>query len=92
MKNLKIDLPDSLMPDEEFREMAKLRDKEYKRLYILLMENAEDITPTEAIAIIAKVHVEHLALMVGTKVTEYDKQILCGVLERYITSIVFVEK
>lgn len=92
MKHLKVELPDFFKPDEEFAKMAKVREAEYKRMYKLLIDNADDITPTEAIAIIANIHTEYISLMIGEHVTEYDKQQLRGVLERSIASVVFVEK
>lgn len=92
MKYSKVELPDFFKPDDDFIETAKGREREYKRMYKLLMDCADNITPTEAIAIIANIHVEYVALLIGTHVTEYDKQLLRGVLERSIASVVFVEK
>ena len=51
----------------------------------------EGITASQAIYVIAKVNAERLALMIGVSLTDYDKDVLMGVIERQIVRKVFIE-
>lgn len=88
----KIDLPDGLMPEEVLYENAKKIDDAYREMYKhLSVVMAGEATTTEIIVLMAQFFTERLALLVGENLTDYDKNILRGVLERHIAEIVFVE-
>lgn len=86
-----LDLPDFMMPDDELQRESKRLVVEYKRLFKLIMEGIDGISQADAVHIIAQMRMEHIALMVGPDMTEYDRTILLGVIERYITGILIKE-
>lgn len=92
MKYRDIMLPEELLPDEEFIENAKEIEASYAEAYNALMNGGcEGITASQAIYVIAKVNAERLALMIGVSLTDYDKDVLMGVIERQIVKKVFIE-
>ena len=93
MDNIKkVELPDGLMPDEHLYKNAKKIDNNYNDMFINLRKLAPDAKAVEIIAIMAQYFAERLALLVGDNINDYDKNILRGVLERHIISVVFIEK
>ena len=86
----KIEVPKELMPSEEMVKMAEESDKKYETLYNTILKETEGATPTTSIALIAAVRSEQVALMIGAKLTDYDKKILRGIIERYVAGIVFM--
>ena len=91
MKYRNIILPDDLMPDEEHIENARRIEEEYVELYELLMKDCENATPSSVIYLMAKMNAEVLALMIGASLTDHDKDVLMGVIERQIVKKVFIE-
>lgn len=91
MKYRDITLPEELLPDKEFIENAKEIEDSYTEAYKALMDGCEGITASQAIYVIAKVNAERLALMIGVLLTDYDKNVLMGVIERQIIKKVFIE-
>lgn len=86
-----VDLPDELLPTDEEKEQAKEVDETYAKLYELLLSDVKGMTPSDAIATIASVKRERVALCIGSKLPEHDKDVLQGVIERYIAGQVFYE-
>lgn len=88
----KIELPDELKPTPKMYEMAKQIDKEfYKKMYKMLLDNEEHMTPKDAIDILVEMTALKIALQIGMGLTEYDVGILRGVIERHIASILYLE-
>ena len=86
-----IDLPSELLPSETDMELAKKIDESYLPLYEMLLKEVKGMTPSDAIATIAGVKREQIALGIGSKLSNYDKDVLQGVIERYISEMVFYE-
>ena len=90
----KIHLPEELMPDEDFNEMAKQQDEEYRRLYRVVRDNIEcddEYSATAAIAVLAEFTTMRVAMLIGEDLSDYDISLLRGVIERHIAQVVFVE-
>lgn len=93
MPSPKIDLPEDLMPDEDFVEMGKKNNEQYKKLYAAIkdgMESDED-TSAAAILILAEFTARRVAALIGEGLSDYDYGVLRGLIERHITSVVFKE-
>ena len=82
MKYRNIILPEELMPGEEYTESGKRAEEGYALVYKTLLNECEGATADDVIYIIAKVNAERLALMIGTSLTDHDKDVLMGVIER----------
>lgn len=77
---------------EDYEELAKEIDKEYKSLYDELKAKHEDnFSPTAMIRTLTKFKSEQVASLIGDKLSDYDKKILSGVIERHIAGVVFTE-
>lgn len=85
----RIEVPEELLPGEELQVEAKAIDESYKKLYDELLKMPGEYRPTDIIDLIASVRVGHVSLMIGAKLTDYDKKVLHGLIERYVAGIVF---
>lgn len=87
----RIEVPEELLPGEDLKEEAREMDETYKKLYDELLKVSDKYRPTDVIDLIASVRAGQIALMIGSKLTDYDKQVLHGLIERYVASRVFSE-
>lgn len=85
----RIEVPEELMPSEELKVEAKVIDESYKKLYDELLKMPGEYRPTDIIDLIASVKTGHISLMIGARLTDYDKKTLHGLIERYVAGIVF---
>lgn len=85
----RIEVPEELLPSDELRVEAEAIDESYKKLYEELLKMPGEYRPTDIIDLIASVRTGHISLMIGAKLTDYDKKILHGLIERYVAGIVF---
>lgn len=77
---------------EDYEVIAKEIDEEYKNLYDKLKaDRADDFSPTAMIRTLTKFKSEQVASLIGYKLSDYDKKILSGVIERHIAGVVFTE-
>lgn len=91
MKYRDIILPEELMPGEEYIERGKMAEEGYVEAYKTILSDCKEATASDAIYIIAKVNTEKLALTIGTSLSDHDKDVLMGVIERQIVKKVFFE-
>lgn len=85
----RIEVPEELMPSKELQAEAEVVDESYKKLYDELLKMPGEYRPTDIIDLIASVRTGHISLMIGAKLTDYDKKTLHGLIERYVAGIVF---
>ena len=89
MKFRDIVLPEELAPDEEMIISAKEQDELYETMYEQLRKDDKNATASDVIGLLAKIRAEQVALMIGSNLRDYDKEILMGVIERHIARRVF---
>ena len=89
MKFRDIELPDELMPSEDMVQSAKEQDEFYETMYEQLRKDDNDATASDVIGLLAKIRVEQVALLIGSNLRDYDKEILMSIIERHIAGRVF---
>ena len=89
MKYRDIEIPEELLPDNSWIESAKSLDDNYVETYEALEGATQNASASDIIGLMAKVNTEKIALMIGADLRDYDKEILMGVIERYIAGKVF---
>lgn len=87
----KIEIPEELLPGKDLKEFAEYTDRTYKELHDALLRETEGATSIDIIELIATVQTEKIALIIGKNLSEYDKKVIYGVVERYIAGIVSSE-
>lgn len=85
----RIEVPEELLPGEDLKNEGKKMDDAYRKLYEELLKVSDKYRPTDVIDLIASVRTGQIALLIGADLTDYDKQILHGLIERYVASKVF---
>ena len=85
----RIEVPEDLLPGDELKEEGKRLDETYKKLYDELLKVSDSYRPTDVIDLIASVRTGQIALLIGANLTDYDKKILHGIIERYVAGVVF---
>lgn len=85
----RIEVPEELLPGEDLKNEGKKMDDAYRKLYEELLKVSDKYRPTDVIDLIASVRTGQIALLIGSDLTDYDKQILHGLIERYVASKVF---
>lgn len=85
----RIEVPEDLLPGDELKEEGKRLDETYKKLYDELLKVSNNYRPTDVIDLIASVRTGQIALLIGANLTDYDKKILHGIIERYVAGVVF---
>lgn len=88
----KIELPDELKPSKAMYENAKKIDEHYyKKMYEMLIKSGDNLTPSDAIELLAEITSMKIALQIGYGLSEYDIRKIKGIVERHIASILFLE-
>ena len=88
----RIELPSEFKTDDRMRAESKKIDEACKTLYNELLESVESRSPSDVIGIIASVRTEQVAALIGENLTEHDKKVLYGLIERHIAGIVSSEE
>lgn len=87
----KIEIPKELLPGDDLKEFAEYTDRTYKELHDALLRETDGATSIDIIELIATVQTEKIALVIGNNLSDYDKKVIYGVVERYIAGIVSSE-
>ena len=89
MKYRDIEIPEELLPGNSLVELAKSLDVGYVETYEALKEATQNTSASDIIGLMAKVNTEKIALMIGSDLSRYDKEMLMSIIERYIAGKVF---
>lgn len=87
----RIKLPSEFKTDGRMMAESKKIDEACKTLYSELLESVESHSPSDVVDIIASVRTEQVAALIGENLTEHDKKVLYGLIERHIAGIVISE-
>lgn len=87
----RIEVPSEFKTDDRMIAESKRVDEACKALYSELLESVESHSPSDVIGIIASVRTEQVATLIGENLTEHDKKVLYGLIERHIAGIVTSE-
>ena len=75
---------------EEYKEYAKEIDESYRETFEKIVGiRKEDFNATSCIGTMTKFKTEQVACLIGDNISDYDKKILAGVIERHIAGVVF---
>lgn len=88
----RIELPSEFKTDDRMRAESKKIDEACKNLYDDLLESVKSHSPADVIGIIASVRTEQVSALIGENLTEHDKKVLYGLIERHIAGIVSSEE
>ena len=75
---------------EKYEKWAKEIDESYGEIYEIIKEKHPDnFSEAAMIRTLAKFKTEQVACLIGDGLTDYDKKILAGVVERHIAGVIY---
>ena len=75
---------------EKYEEWSKEIDDSYCEIYEIIKEkHPENFSDVAMIKTLTKFKTEQVACLIGEGLTDYDKKILAGVIERHIAGVIY---
>ena len=75
---------------EKYEEWAKEIDKTYLETYdFIKSRHADDFSDVAMIKTLTKFKTDQVACLIGSGLSDYDKRILAGVIERHIAGVLY---
>jgi hypothetical protein len=79
-------------PPEKYEEWSKEVDWQYGETYDTIKAmHPEDFSDVAMIKTLTKFKTDQVACLIGYGLTDYDKKILAGVIERHIVGVLYKE-